>query len=222
MINAPHDKEFIFHDGTKARNLFDLVSKLESMQDHSFHHFVNAHKNDFASWIEHVFLDKVLAGELKKTTSRQETIEIIKDKISEAAVGAVSIGGSLVKNAKSEDKTEEHHGEHHEMHHEQDREAHHEEHHGEHHEISHHEGKIEETHPKIQPTNQPIINDITHEVHHQIVSETSKKIIDEDRHMSETKIKEGSHDEKENTMWMVLYFALILLIITLLVYKLFL
>jgi hypothetical protein len=105
LINAPHDKEFIFQDGTRARNLLELVSKIEHINDHEFRHFVNYHHNDFANWIEHVLLDKHFAGTLHMTDSRNETIQLIKEKIDEIALKESASSASLVHSRHDADKT---------------------------------------------------------------------------------------------------------------------
>ncbi len=42
---------FIFHDGEKVTSLSSLISKLRSLDEHTFHSFVSSHKHDFATWI---------------------------------------------------------------------------------------------------------------------------------------------------------------------------
>lgn len=81
MINAPYEKEFVFHDGRRAKNLLELSSMLENIGQEDFERFVNTSKNDFANWIEYVLLDKELASSLRSTTLFSKTKELISNKI---------------------------------------------------------------------------------------------------------------------------------------------
>jgi hypothetical protein len=248
LINAPHDKEFHFHDGTRAKNLLELVSKIETLADHDFHHFVNAHKNDFSNWIEHVLFDEAFAQKLREVHSKDETVQLIKDKIAD-----YTIGNSILKIPKIEDHSPEHPG--HVLVHEIPIE-HKEEHQKIHEEIiqavktesneheiakeaDSHERHIHEPHvlDQIPPL-------VIRDRHHDRLEESrskrgwfrfmSKKKItskdlerigneESDKLRAESELGEEIYnDEKENALWTVLYIVLVILIITLLAYKLFL
>ncbi len=264
MINASHDKEFVFHNGNRARNLLELVSRIESISDHEFHHFVNPHKNDFANWTEHVLGDKHFADKLRTLLSKNETISLIKDRIAEA-----TFGNSIIKIPKV-DHDAPHHEEHVNV---ESRSEHTLEHNPEH----NHEHRLENhvtvpvehlvEHTVIKHNNDPNKPIFKHYPNHNVVHH--KKQVDDDnfisndkdkRHeelkksesrnnwfhlfsqknlsrqtlnkvgreendklYSETELREEiEQDSRENALWVILYFALVLLIITLLVYKLFL
>lgn len=81
MINAPYEKEFVFHDGRRAKNLLELSSMLETIEQQDFERFVNPNKNDFANWVEYVLLDKELASSLRSTILLSKTRDIINNKI---------------------------------------------------------------------------------------------------------------------------------------------
>jgi len=260
MINAPHDKEFIFHDGTRARNLLDLVAKLEGISDHEFHNFVNHHKNDFANWTEHVLLDKHFSERLRSVDSRTDTIQIIKDKIND-----VTIGNSIIRIPRIED----HHNQHHLFEKAADKKA-----------EADLEKAVEKNVQKNVEDEKPskvakhdvggthverlknleseefekhTVNESrtlkesseekkekNHEKSEQIKAShnwfklfsakdlSDKKIekieiAEEDKLNVEKSLKDGTaQNDRENALWIILYFALVLLIITLLVYKLFL
>jgi len=96
LINAPYEREFVFQDGSRARNILDLVYKVDSMSDSEFHSFVNVYKNDFANWIEHVLLDKQFADLLRETVSKVDTLNLLKEKaleISENMTHSLAFGG---------------------------------------------------------------------------------------------------------------------------------
>jgi len=263
MINAPHDKEFVFHDGSRARNLLDLVSKLEKLSDHEFHNFVNHHKNDFANWTEHVLLDKHFSEKLRDVNSRVDTIQLIKDKINDITIGGSMIGGSIIHIPRLEDSHNKHsndekHDEKHaeklvkdEVHAAEEKRSDKHvatEESGDHvatekrgsHETHDetHEKSFEESHVSTES------NDEKKEKHHEKSAHIkaghnwfklfSKKDLsekklekieleEEDKFIAEKSLKDGViQNERENALWIILYFALVLLIITLLVYKLFL
>lgn len=265
LINAPHDKEFVFHDGTRAKNLLDVFSKLETMPDHAFHHFVNNHKNDFATWTEHVLSDKHFAQILRTTTSRLETIQMIKDKINDVSLGS-SIGMSLIKVPKLEDHTPNHHpSENHdkkeskEVVKEQLKEdstdnstektvESHKEKSGhkwlklfskrhkdekklealasrEEKVVAKEEKKTVKEEKQDSKEQKAIAKEEKKAIKEEklIVKEDKAVIKEEKKHHADKELPEEIvGDDKENTLWVILYFALILLIITLLVYKLFL
>ena len=90
MINAKYDEEFIFHDGTRAKNILELVLKLERIDSTEFYQFVNSTKNDFANWIGIVLNDNKLAEQLRTVTSREETIRLLKARINDLSTEIVT------------------------------------------------------------------------------------------------------------------------------------
>lgn len=235
MINAPHDKEFQFHDGTRVKNLLELVSKIENLSDHEFHHFVNPHNNDFSNWIEHVLLDKNFADRLRGMHSKDDIVQLIKDRISD-----ITIGNSIIKVPKIED-----HSGHHEITNEINKHLHdtgQDTRQQKEHELSHEQHHAHELHePSVLDQVPPLV---VSSKHHERLEESksrrgwfrflSKDKVsgkDLERIGSEEKDKfkpeaelteEIISDEKENALWTVLYIVLVVLIITLLAYKLFL
>lgn len=234
LINAPHDKEFVFHDGTRVKNLLELVSKIEHLADHEFHQFVNAHKNDFANWIEHVLSDKTFAESLRTLHSRDDIIRAIKDKITD-----FTIGNSIIKIPRIEDHTitqnEPKHVEHKESYnisfatvtpnnntpHVADHKTHvHEPHVLDHVPpivVKHHLDDYEES--KRGPGWFNLFSKKG------LSGKDIKKVEreEEDKLRPESELGEELKDDaRENALWIVLYVVLVLLIITLLVYKLFL
>lgn len=52
--DVPTDKVFYCCNGEVYRNLSELESALERMQDEHFVYHVNVEKNDFSNWVRHV------------------------------------------------------------------------------------------------------------------------------------------------------------------------
>jgi hypothetical protein len=78
----PWEKRFHFGDGTSAKNLSELKTKIETISYDEFYHHVNPEKNDFANWVEHVIEDKELADKLRAVSSIVETVEFLNEAIS--------------------------------------------------------------------------------------------------------------------------------------------
>lgn len=86
MINVSYEKEFVFHDGKRAKNLVELAGIIEKLSDSEFSQFVNPYKNDFANWVNDVVMDYDLAAKLRKTFSKDETSFIINNRLSSIIV----------------------------------------------------------------------------------------------------------------------------------------
>lgn len=78
-MDLPPEKQFHFHDGTSVASIDALQRKLQSISYQDFYRHVNPDKNDFASWVRHVFRDEHLAEEMDQVTSIVETVEILND-----------------------------------------------------------------------------------------------------------------------------------------------
>ena len=83
MINAPFEKEFVFHDGKRAKNILELYEILERLSDQDFVSFVNSYKNDFANWVEAVLLDKGFAQKLRMSISKEQTKNLFEHRLKE-------------------------------------------------------------------------------------------------------------------------------------------
>jgi hypothetical protein len=83
MINAPYEKEFVFHDGRRAKNILELNDVIEQLADYDFSEFVNDQKNDFANWIQEVLQDRRLAEMLRTTISKHYTVDLLRRRIRE-------------------------------------------------------------------------------------------------------------------------------------------
>ncbi|MGV8150268.1 MAG: hypothetical protein ACP5NV_00930 [Candidatus Woesearchaeota archaeon] len=81
MMDAPYEKEFVFQDGRRAKNVRELLSIIKSLSVWDFERFVNTSKNDFANWTEYVLLDKELSNSLRTTLSLDKTKELLEARI---------------------------------------------------------------------------------------------------------------------------------------------
>jgi len=63
---VPEDQAFVLTSGERLHTLDELSEAINLIDPESFQHHVNAEKNDFASWVEHVFGEQELADNLRK------------------------------------------------------------------------------------------------------------------------------------------------------------
>lgn len=68
-------------NGTTLTNLYELIDALETMNDETFRHHVNAVKNDFAQWVQDVFSEHGLAHELRRCSTPQAHAQTIVNHI---------------------------------------------------------------------------------------------------------------------------------------------
>ncbi|MFP4423818.1 MAG: DUF5752 family protein [Candidatus Woesearchaeota archaeon] len=58
--------------GHSVDNLIDLFTLLQQMDENSFTHHVNDHKNDFSEWIQHCISDHELSTRLKEMKDKDD------------------------------------------------------------------------------------------------------------------------------------------------------
>jgi len=89
-INAKQEKKIAPHhyfhlrNGKSIKSLDELYSELRVMSREEFAHHVNTAKNDFANWAAHILEKPALASKLFKTTSKQETLDLIKNELNQS------------------------------------------------------------------------------------------------------------------------------------------
>lgn len=75
----PQDKWFILRDGRRISSLEDLKETLKNVENHIFYHHVNETRNDFSSWVRHVFENTNLADRIIYAKTREELIDILEN-----------------------------------------------------------------------------------------------------------------------------------------------
>lgn len=73
------DKAFRLQSGVMLYSVEDLLYELSKMDEEVFRHHVNEERNDFSTWIEHVFLYSELSDQIKSARNKDEMIRIIRD-----------------------------------------------------------------------------------------------------------------------------------------------
>jgi hypothetical protein len=61
---VPREKYFILANGHPVKNVAELASLLDQLEDHVFNHHVRPDKNDFHNWVKDVFEDVELARKI--------------------------------------------------------------------------------------------------------------------------------------------------------------
>ncbi|HIH31455.1 TPA: hypothetical protein HA235_01995 [Candidatus Woesearchaeota archaeon] len=189
MNNAPYEQEFVFHNGSRAKNIFELSVFLENMPDNEFRSFVNEQKNDFANWIEYVLEEKDLAIKLRATINIHETRNILKKFIEppeKKSIIAVESEKKIIQPFESMIKKTV------SVHDNKVEQLQHESYHSEHYKQGHHDS----------------IEDHKEEHHHEQGKEHKKE-----------PFKKFITEDMSSLVWLILYGLIIGLIVLLLIYK---
>ena len=80
MKDSPAENVFWLCDGRTLKNVKELLSALEDMNEGVFKYHVNDTKDDFANWIRDIFNDKQLAEALSKVKDKNNYTLVIKAK----------------------------------------------------------------------------------------------------------------------------------------------
>ena len=78
MKKIKPEQYFYTTDGKVIKSLEELPSALEQMHNGAFYFHVNVVKNDFASWVKHVFNKKALANKIQEAGTRRKTIAVVR------------------------------------------------------------------------------------------------------------------------------------------------
>lgn len=77
-LDVAQEQRFWVNDGQVLKNLSELLPALRKMSKETFLHHVNAEKNDFANWLEHVYCEKEIAKEVRQTRSKTALMRAIQ------------------------------------------------------------------------------------------------------------------------------------------------
>lgn len=77
LNNTSEENKFVFWDGTNAKNISELYTKIKIMSPYVFRIYVNEKKNDFSSWIEKNYSDFALAQELSSCPRKGEILDCL-------------------------------------------------------------------------------------------------------------------------------------------------
>lgn len=81
LINADDANLFWVNGNGALRNLKELAESLNTMSGETYAYHVNAEKNDFASWVEDILLDKKLATDMKKAKTQAAALKKVEARL---------------------------------------------------------------------------------------------------------------------------------------------
>ncbi len=78
---APKEHYFKLKSGQVLKSLNDLRKALTYMPDDEFYHHMNAHKNDFAAWVQEALKNQELAEKIRQTMTKEDLQELLKNPV---------------------------------------------------------------------------------------------------------------------------------------------
>ncbi|RMF55437.1 hypothetical protein D6745_02185 [Candidatus Woesearchaeota archaeon] len=90
------EKSFHLYQGPRIKNIEALAEVLDVVNDDIFKHHVTKDKNDFATWIDEVVGDKVLARRVLRAKDRSALAKVIERRVHELT--HVKIHGTMPRN----------------------------------------------------------------------------------------------------------------------------
>jgi len=80
--DVPQEKQFWCHDGRYLKNLQELETALEQMDEDTFRYHVNETRSDFSNWVRDVIGDDKLSRDLKKNATKGQAARSVAERIS--------------------------------------------------------------------------------------------------------------------------------------------
>ena len=72
LSDTDQDKAFYLQNGSALKNIYDLYNYLRSITQTEYELYANRTKNDFASWVEGVFVNERLKNNLVSARTPKE------------------------------------------------------------------------------------------------------------------------------------------------------
>lgn len=87
-VILPEVRQFICNDGSKLKNLEDLMNKIRNTDPKDFEKIyqfhTKEHGNDFAKWVKYTFLEDELANNIEKTQTSDDLRNVLKEFLRDA------------------------------------------------------------------------------------------------------------------------------------------
>ncbi len=81
LKDVPGEKVFVFCNGSRAQNIYQLADTIEHTNDGVFTFHANEDHNDFAAWVQDALEDASLARLLRHETDRYWFIQKVRGHI---------------------------------------------------------------------------------------------------------------------------------------------
>lgn len=91
--SSPEETSLWLANGMTVRDIHELATALEAMDDKTFHYHVTEEKNEIADWIGEILHDDALAQKLRKVHKRKDAFNLVER----------AIGGAILRKKKSEE-----------------------------------------------------------------------------------------------------------------------
>ena len=82
LSRVTDEKAFRCNDSCVMFDLRELARALDNMSEETFRYHANDQKNDFANWVADVIGDQELASNLRKAADKQQTHEMVSNRVS--------------------------------------------------------------------------------------------------------------------------------------------
>ena len=73
----PHNY-FVLRNGKTIKSIDDLYNELKKESGSLFKYHVNGERNDFSTWVEHVFNDRFLADQISQAKSKEDLLKLLE------------------------------------------------------------------------------------------------------------------------------------------------
>ncbi len=83
LADVVPEHEFRLSDGKSIKNLKELYSAIQGIDDSTFVHHVNGERNDFGNWVKDIHKDYALANSLFSSKSKDECVKAVSSRIYE-------------------------------------------------------------------------------------------------------------------------------------------
>lgn len=81
LCDVSPDKCFWVNDGHVLKNMEELTSALEDMNEDIYTYHANKDKNDFSKWVSEVIGDNKLANDLLSSRSKESAVKKVKARL---------------------------------------------------------------------------------------------------------------------------------------------
>ena len=81
LCDTAPEQCFWVNNGAILKNLDELASALQEMNEDTYRHHANQEKNDFSKWVNEVICDKKLANELLSSRNKDSALKKVRNRL---------------------------------------------------------------------------------------------------------------------------------------------
>lgn len=83
LSDCSSENTFWTNDKRPIRNIYQLASAIEDMDDYNFNYHVNEERDDFSLWVDETLEDHQLAMRLREIKDKQRYVILIRGRIAQ-------------------------------------------------------------------------------------------------------------------------------------------